>query len=258
MLLGVLGLATLVGLIRPLRGIALAVSQPVMAPLFRAGVSVRNALTKPSDINALQAETESLREENTRLRLVIANLEQAQQENNTLRQLLDFFEAEATSLPHVIARVTSRDPLQPSLITLNVGQRDGVRAQNAVTAKDGILVARIVEVFPRSSKALLLTDQNSAVAAMLSGGTPSSKLVRGERGLSLLFDQVPQQETLRLGQLVITSGLESTIPRGLAIGEIEEIVSERNDLFQTAVLRPLVDFESLSIVSVVLTPDADL
>ena len=151
-----------------------------------------------------------------------------------------------------MARISSRDPFNPSVLVLNVGLRDGIAKNDAVVAQDGVLVAKITDVYATSSRALLLTDRESRVAVSLSGGTPSSKLVRGERGLSLILDQVPQQETVRLGQLVVTSGLEPTVPRGLLVGEVEEIVSEKNDLFQTAILRPIVDFDALSIVAVIL------
>lgn len=247
-------LLKLLGLLAPVRSFAMATTQPMTTRLYQAGTAVRNMFQTPADIASLQEEAERLRNENQGLRQQIAALQQAEQDNINLRQLLDFFEDDAKDLPRVMARVSGRDSLRPTIIVLNVGERDGIKKNNAVVADEGVLVGKIVEVYAKSSRALLLTDQESAVAVSLSGGTPSSKLVRGERGLSLLLDQVPQQETLRLGQLVATSGLESAVPRGLVVGEIEEVVSEPNDLFQTAVLRPLVDFDALSLVAVVLTP----
>lgn len=249
-----LGLLKLLGLLSPLRSAAMAATQPLTTRLYGVGASIHNAFQQPADIAGLQAETERLRNENQNLRQQLSALQQAEQDNKTLRQLLDFFEDEATDLPRVMARVSSRDTQRPTTIVLNVGERDGIEKNNAVVANEGVLVGKIIEVYAKSSRALLLTDQESSVAVSLSGGTPSSKLVRGEKGLSLLLDQVPQQETVRLGQLVITSGLEPALPRGLLVGEVEEIVSEQNDLFQTAVLRPLVDYDALSVVAVVLTP----
>lgn len=251
-LLLVLALASLVGLIGPLRSFVLQVTQPISTRLYAFGSAIRASINQPSDIATLADQAEQLRQENQALRQQVANGQQAEQENTTLRQLLDFFEHDAADVPRVIARVSSRDPFNPSILVLNIGLRDGINKNDAVVAQDGVLVGKITDVFATSSRALLLTDRESRVAVTLSGGTPSSKLVRGERGLSLILDQVPQQETLRLGQLVLTSGLEPTVPRGLMVGEIEEIVSEKNDLFQTAILRPLVDFDALSVVAVLL------
>ena len=121
-----------------------------------------------------------------------------------------------------------------------------------------MLIGKVSEVFARYSKALLLSDPNSLVAVSLSGVAPGSKLVKGEKGLSIILDQVPQQDLLREGQIVITSGLEPSIPAGLVVGEVEDIISEENDLFQQAVLKPLVNFSALQIVSIVLSPNEAL
>ena len=70
---------------------------------------------------------------------------------------------------------------------LNVGKRDGIEINNAVVIEDGIFIAKITEIFARTSKALLLTDSQSSVAVTISGGAPTSKLAKGERGLSWVY-----------------------------------------------------------------------
>jgi rod shape-determining protein MreC len=224
-----------------------------LSPFYRAGSSIGNFFDTPENIDELTRVNEELREENTQLKIRVTQLESAEQENESLRQLLDFFEADATDLPRTVARVVGRDPENQAILLLNAGERDGVEVNNAVVVQDGVIVGKIIEVSARTSKALLLTDTNSSVAVTVSGGTPSSKIARGERGLSLILDQIPQGETISQGQLVITSGLEPTVPKGLLVGEIEEIVSETNDLFQRAVLRPIVDYQEVYFVSVILT-----
>lgn len=238
----------------PIRSRLLSVTQPVFGKFYAAGSFVAGTFRESSDVDELQTENENLRDENAAYKLEITRLQSAEQENQTLRQLLDFFESDTSSLPRVIARVVGRDPSDPATLLLNVGARDGITPDNAVIVQDGILVAKISEVFAQSSKAILLNDNRSRVAVTISGGLPTSKIVRGERGLSLILDQIPQQEVMTEGQLVITSGLEPSIPRGLVIGEIEEKISEGNDLFQSAILRPLVDFDAVHIVAVILPP----
>lgn len=238
----------------PIRSRFLTVVQPLYGTVYSAGSFVGGLFRESSDVVDLQRENERLRDENAQFKLEIARLQSAEQENQTLRQLLDFFEDDTASLPRVLARVVGRDPADPATLLLNVGTRDGITIDDAVVVQDGILVAKITEVYAQSSKALLLTDNRSRVAVTISGGLPTSKIVRGERGLSLILDQIPQQEVLTVGQLVITSGLEPSIPRGLVLGEVEEKISESNDLFQSAILRPLVDFDTIHIVAVILPP----
>lgn len=251
-------LLQLVGMMNPIRSFVSGAARPVTGFFYGIGGGISRFLRTTSDVTVLQKENEHLREELTDVKTQLASLLQAKEENTTLRSLLDYFEEKSSNLPRTLARVISRDPANPSALTLNVGQRDGVQVDNAVIVKDGVLVAKITEVYARTSRALLLSDSNIAVASTVSGGSPTSKIVRGERGLSLILDQVPQQERVEKGQMIMTSGLESAIPRGLIIGEVEEIISQKNDLFQTAVLRPLVDYNSLTVVAVILTPASDL
>lgn len=230
--------------------------QPISAPVYSLGQSISALLSQPTDLALLADENAELRDQVLELQQELSQLQIAKQENESLKQLLDFHEESALLAPKHVARIVGRDPDSQSILLLNIGQRDGVELHNAVTVNEGIMIAKIIDVSARSSKALLLTDNQSAVAVTISGGAPSNKLVRGERGLSLFLDQVPQGEVMYEGQLVVTSGLEQSIPKGLIVGEIEEIISEPNDLFQKAVLRPLTDFQSIEFVSVI-TPTED-
>lgn len=252
-ILGVLFLKAL-GLFKPLQSGFLTLTEPIYGSAYSAGHKISGYFGRSTDLVSLQQENEKLRQDNTALKLRVTELEDAEQENIALRQLVDFFEADIGDFPRVVARIIGRDPENPSILLLSVGERDGVEKNNAVIVADGVLIAKITEVFARSSKALLLTDSRSSVAVTVSGGAPTSKVAKGERGLSFLLEQVPQQEIITPGQVVITSGLEPAIPRGLVVGEIEEIISESNDLFQTAVLKPLVDYDESYFVAVILSP----
>jgi len=241
------------GFLKPISSATMFLTEPVYEKLYASGNFIAGIFKSPQDVIELETENESLREENINLKRGLTELQSAEDENNTLRKLLDFFEDENNNFANAVGRVIGRDPENTSLLLLSVGERDGVEVGNAVVANEGVLIGKITEVSVRSSKALLLIDPKSMIAVNVSGGAPGNKIAQGERGLSLVLNQIPQQENITKGQLVISSGLEPKIPRGLLVGEIEEIISEKNDLFQKAVLSPLIDFEAVLIVSVILT-----
>ena len=54
------------------------------------------------------------------------------------------------------------------------------------------------------------------------------------------------------GDLVITSGLEPNIPRGLVLGSVDSIIKEVRNPFQTAIIRSPVDFNNLDYVLVII------
>ena len=248
-----LALLQIFGVLPAIRARALAMTAPVLGPAYALGHSAQGLFRNSADVQTLQAEHTRLTEENLLLKQQLSTHQSTLEENQSLRLLLDFFDESSSSPKRVISRVIGRDPDDAAVLLLNVGAREGVTVGHGVVAQEGILVAKIIEVFSGTSKALLLTDPASRVAVTVSGGAPGNKLAIGERGLSIVLDQVPQQEIVHQGQLVITSGLEQDIPRGLLVGEIEATISEPNDLFQKAVLKPLVDYSTLYLVAIVLT-----
>lgn len=246
------------GFLKPISSASMTIVEPVYDRLYSGGDYIANFFKRPKEIHELQADNETLREKNIKLTITLTKLQSAAEENLTLRKLLDFFENEESNFANSVSRIIGRDPENFALLLLNVGERDGVEVGNAVIAEEGILIGKITEVSTISSKALILIDAQSLVAVTISNGAPGNKLAQGEKGLSLVLNQIPQQENITKGQLVITSGLEPKIPRGLLVGEIEEVISEKNDLFQKAVLKPLVDFDSIHLVAVILSSPSSL
>jgi rod shape-determining protein MreC len=76
-------------------------------------------------------------------------------------------------------------------------------------------------------------------------------LVRGEHGISLILDLVTQNEVIKPGDKVITSGLSGDFPRGLLIGDISAIKTSSSELFQQAFVTPVADLKNLRFVFIV-------
>jgi len=68
---------------------------------------------------------------------------------------------------------------------------------------------------------------------------------------SLVLRLIPKDISVQNGMRVITSGLEAQIPRGLWIGTIERVVTNQEDLFQTAYLNAPLRLEDIAIVSII-------
>jgi len=50
---------------------------------------------------------------------------------------------------------------------------------------------------------------------------------------------------------VVTSGIGQLFPRGLLLGEVEEISTSNNALFQKAKVKPMFNFQDLRLVYVI-------
>ena len=95
----------------------------------------------------------------------------------------------------------------------------------------------------------LVSDPDSRVAAK---SPNASGVVTGEFSFGVTLDKVAKSETFFLGEFVVTSGLEGSIPPGLMIGKIDRIEPTPNDLFQRATLSLQYDIKKLRNVYVVI------
>jgi len=77
--------------------------------------------------------------------------------------------------------------------------------------------------------------------------------VEGGYGISLRMNLIPRDEAVRIGDQVVSSGLEKNIPRGLLIGTVAVIENEPYKPFQQAILNSVADLSKLTVVGALLT-----
>lgn len=179
-----------------------------------------------------------------------ANFKLLQDENAELRTQLNFFSNQ--KFVHIGAEVVGRniEPLGSTLI-INRGKKDGVQVGNAVIVSNGVLIGKVAKTEEESSLVRLLNDNQSKVAATILNHEKSLGVIEGGYGISVRMDFIPQQEDIRVGDLVVTSGLEAGMPRGLLIGNIVAVEKEAYEPFQKAILSPAASLSSIAFVSVV-------
>lgn len=200
------------------------------------------------DLISVRRENARLKQDIDRLQGENLQLQEAARANERLEQLLEFKKSNAYSM--LAAGVIGRDPSNwYRTLMIDKGTRDGVAIDMGVITPVG-LVGRVIKADSRVSQILLVTDRNSAVAALIQR-TRDEGLVEGtERGLarikylSLLAD-------LKAGDLVLTSGLTGNFPKGLPIGTLGRVTRKELDLFQQAEVVPSVDFSKLEEVLVI-------
>lgn len=172
------------------------------------------------------------------------------QENEHLRAQLNFTKQNKKI---VIAQVISQnvDGAARSLV-INRGASDGLQTGLPVIVNEGILLGKIIKIESNMAIVRPLTNNQSKTAAAILNQESTTGVVQGRHGLSIQMTMIPQNETLQIGDLAITSGWEEKIPRGLIIGQIESIQKELYEPFQSANLRPLADYKKANLVTVLL------
>lgn len=211
--------------------------QTLFAKLNRAAFSLWATYREWKD---LRAENRALREEVERLRVETLQVQETRAENLRLRGLLVLKERlPLDTLPgEVIAKEWGG---WVRSLTVNRGRRDGVQRLTPVIVSDG-LVGRVVAVRANLAVVQLLNDPSSAVGAIVQR-TRILGMVEGEPNGSLRFKFLARESgRVRVGDLVVTSGLGGLFPKGLPVGRVVQVEGHGSALFQFARLEPTVDF----------------
>jgi len=230
---------------------ALQVFSPVQYALTKAAESLDSLRAVIMGVRRMQQENALLREQVDALRTQVEMLREAEIENRVLREQLGFAQAHP-SYQVLSAEVIGRDPsnLIRSLI-VDRGSDDGVaRGMPVITARG--LVGRIVEVHKSSSTVLLVTDPSSSVSALVQR-TRATGLVQGRMGRNPIMRFIPQGETVKVGDVILTSGLGGNFPKRLVIGYVASVEGKDIDLFQQAEISPAVEYSGLETVMLLLS-----
>ena len=196
----------------------------------------------------LEKENVLLKERIVQLQEESHQLKEAALANERLRKLLEFREKVSTSM--VGAEVIGRDPSSWfKSVTINKGERDGVRKGMAVISPEGV-IGQILKTSSHYSVVLLITDYNSAIDGIVQR-TRGKAIVEGRGENRCQLKYLLRTEEVIIGDVIVTSGLGGNFPKGLMVGEIRKIEKEAHGIFQSAELVPCVDLTKLEEVFVI-------
>jgi rod shape-determining protein MreC len=174
--------------------------------------------------------------------------QEAQQALTRLEVLLDL--KRQVALPVIGARVIAYDPtLWSRSAIINQGKVQGVKEGLPVLAPQGI-VGRIVVVYPEYSKVMLIVDRKSGADAMIQR-TRIRGVLKGKGGNRCSLEFVPKSADVKVGDLVLASGLVGLYPKGLVFGKVTEANKKNPGVFQEIEVTPNVDLSTLEEVLVV-------
>lgn len=203
---------------------------------------------------------QQIRQENEDLKRRMAQMEiRLQQERaqaeqtRTLQDLLKL--QQDTAPPTAAAKVigASADAYFRT-ISIDKGTSDGFRQDMAVIAPAGV-VGRIIMPTGRASKVQLLIDRNAAAAALIERSRAQGVVIGTGTG-TLTMAYLPGSADVKVGDRVVTAGIDRIYPKGMVIGQIESLQRGGGE-YNGIVIRPAVDFSTLEAVLVVTTPPPD-
>jgi rod shape-determining protein MreC len=136
-------------------------------------------------------------------------------------------------------------------LTIDKGSRDGVRADMAVIAPEGV-VGRVVVPSGRAAKVQLIIDRNAAAGAIVERSRAQG-VVAGGGDERLRMEYVSEVSDVVVGDVVVTSGIDGIFPKGFIIGRVDAI-DKTGGGYKRISVKPAVDFSRLEAVLVVVAP----
>jgi rod shape-determining protein MreC len=114
-------------------------------------------------------------------------------------------------------------------------------------------VGKVLLVYRSTSLVLLINDHSSGVGAILEKSRTQG-IVRGTPAGEVVLEKVMSDETVPVGEQVLTSGGDSIFPKGLLIGRVTKVVPG-SELFLNIRVSPAADLSKLEEVLVVTKID---
>ena len=180
-------------------------------------------------------------------------LEIVSRENERLRALLASpLRSDAKKMVAEILAVDS-DPYTHQVL-INRGANDGVFEGQAVIDDEGI-VGQILHVGTTSSRVLLITDVTHAVPVRISRN--GVRLIASGVGVidRLTHNHVPHSTDIRVGDLLVTSGLGGKFPEGYPVAKVTSVLEDESRAFTQIQSQPVAKIDRLRYL-LLLWPEA--
>ncbi|MCH4053811.1 MAG: rod shape-determining protein MreC [Atopobiaceae bacterium] len=209
------------------------------------------------NLTADQETLTELEDENAKLKAENAQLAEEATDAQSLRSLLelqDQYNLESTGA-NVIAGSTDS---WSSTLTIDKGTSSGLTVGMPVCDANGV-IGQIIECGPTSSVVRLMSDESSAISAMVQTSRARGTL-RGSADGTVYLTTIAVSEDVSVGDMVVTSGLGGVFPKGLPLGTVSSVERPEGAVSYTITVEPITQTtpeQVLVITSITQEQQAD-
>jgi rod shape-determining protein MreC len=224
----------------------------IAVPFHRGWLVVQHGLTRFMDSFASKRK---LIEENTSLQKEIGQLqnelailtEQIRELNMKLAATTIESQMPFDVIP---ALVIGRDPYDWfGKIIIDKGKKNGIALDLTVVTYQG-LVGRVDQVYDNYSVVRLLLSPDIATGAIVQRTRDLGVVEGNGKGLCIMR-YIYRTSQVQVGDLVVTSGLGISTPRGIVIGKVLDVKDSVGSLFKEVTVQPECDFSLIEQLFVI-------
>ncbi len=207
----------------------------------------------------IELEYNNIKQENEQLIYDAMLVEELQHKLSVYENLYDEISVNESMNPLVATVIGRESGNYFSVFTINKGAKHGVQDYMAVTM-DGALVGYTYNVQETSATVRTIIDSEASIAGLISSSRDQGT-IRGTLGVDgtalCRMYYLPEDNLPRPGDLVVTSGVGMSFPKGIPIGTVKESTRGMESNKQFVVVSPQADFQHIEYVIVLrYQPDA--
>lgn len=216
-----------------------------------------------SELKKLKTEYDELKktvEENYHF---LNTLENLRIENELLKEQM--YISRQLTYEHITTNVIAKDPGNyHSYFKIGCGSREGVEKYMPVIVsqkgKYGLVGLVMMTGYSASEVMPLFSNGCSVAARLMESRYDGLVSGLGYTSDSLLMKYVSRtaNDEIKIGDLVVTSGMQSIYPYGIPIGYVDQIVSGKSETTITLYLKPVIEFSQLEYVQVLKAKTPEL
>lgn len=227
----------------------------VQRVLYSASNSVKNTFSFIFNFTQVKNENQELKQRNAELENKMVQYDIISKENEDLKAKLDFKNQrnEYNYIGCNVIGVSGGNFLDGFIV--DRGTKDGLKKGMAVVTDKG-LVGQVTSTSSNWSIIQSISNENIAVSGMVESTNEINGIIRGYKDddnklLAKLYS-LPLDSTIKVDDVIITSGHGNLYPKGIRIGKVIAVEDDKGRIMKNAIIEPFEDFNKLDQVLVVV------
>lgn len=232
-----------------------AALNPVQGIIYKATNRVKESVDFFLNFSEVRDENKNLIAENGKLKDKLLEYSDLAEENERLRQILNFTE-EHDNYDYVGCDIIGypNNNISEGYI-INKGENANIQKGMVVVAAQG-LVGQVTSVGANWSIIQSLTNENIVVAVMADSTKEATGYIKGykdreNRNLAKVYD-LPINSEIKEGDVIVTSGVGMIYPKEIRIGEVIKVEEDKVKVMKSAIVKPYVDFNKLEELFIIV------
>lgn len=246
----------------PLNAVAGYVFVPMQKGINAVGGWMSEKADNLKNLNDVMQKNEELQAQVDELTAELNTIKLEQYDLDNYRALLEL-DDKYPSYKKVAANVIGKDSGNWfNTFIIDKGSKDGIEKDMNVIAGSG-LVGIVTDVAPNYAKVKSIIDDTSSVSSM-DLATSDNCIIRGnlqmmnENQEIELSDLKDTDDQVQAGDQIVTSYISDKYLQGILIGYIKDVSVDSNNLTKSGTITPVVDFEHIQEVLVILDKKEDV